>query len=46
MAKCIKNIKTKKIRRVSDKDASKLVIGGQWKYCPKSEYKLQKTADK
>lgn len=42
MAKCVKNKKTGKVRRVSDEEADRMVSGGNHKFCPKSEYKKQK----
>lgn len=41
MAKCIKNIKTDKIVRVSNEKARKMVDNKKYEYCPKSEYKRQ-----
>lgn len=38
--KCVK--KEGQIKRVSDKLAQDLVAGGDWKYCPKSEWKGSK----
>lgn len=42
--KCIKNPKTKKVRRVSNEDAQRLVDSGSV-YCPKWEWKEQKGID-
>lgn len=38
MAKCIKNVKTKEVKRVSNAKAQELVKKG-WEYISKNEYK-------
>jgi hypothetical protein len=37
--KTIKNLKTGKLQRVSDKEAQNLVGLSGWQYCPKNEWK-------
>jgi hypothetical protein len=39
--KCIKNVKTGDVIRVSDKQAS-ITVGREWSYAPKSEWKTPK----
>jgi hypothetical protein len=36
--KCLKNVKSGEVIRVSDKQAHQ-TVGNQWKYVPKSEWK-------
>jgi len=43
--KCIKNTKTGNITRVNDIQANKMV-GEQWSYVPKSEWKAQERPTK
>ena len=38
MAKCLKNIKTKEMVRVSNDEASKKFESGKWKYTDKNSY--------
>jgi len=38
--KCVKNIVDKKIRKVSDDEASMLVKSG-WVYCPRKDWKAE-----
>lgn len=37
--KCVKNVDTERIERVSDQLARKRVTAGTWKYIPKSQWK-------
>ena len=37
--KCVKNIVTDQVKRISDDDAYKLVSKGDWAWCPKKEWK-------
>lgn len=39
--KCVKNLSTSEIKRVSDNHATELVAKG-WSFVPKSEWKLQR----
>lgn len=39
--KCIKNVATNKIERVSNETAHTRVNSGKWNYIPKHEYKSQ-----
>ena len=41
MAKCIQNVKTDKVKRVSNNEAIEEVNSGKWKYIGKSIYKRQ-----
>lgn len=38
MAKCIQNIKTDEVKRISNDRAKELVKKGNWKYISKSDY--------
>ena len=40
--KCVRDLTTKRIMRVSDEYANDLVKHSGFKYCPKHEYKAQK----
>lgn len=37
--KCVKNVKTSEIVRVSEESADLKVSSGKWNYCSKSEWK-------
>jgi hypothetical protein len=39
MAKCIQNVKSDKVKRVSNQEANEQVDSGKWKYIGKSIYK-------
>ena len=41
MAKCVKHIKTKAIKRVSNQKAAEMIEKGKYKYCSKTEYRIQ-----
>lgn len=42
MAKCIQNIKSKEVKRVSNDRAKEMVKEGNWKYISKSDYWREK----
>jgi hypothetical protein len=37
--KCIRNINTKEVRRVSNEQAERQVATNNWMFCPKSDWK-------
>ena len=43
--KCVKNLKTGNVIRVDDKQAQQ-IVGSQWKYVPKTEWKVSVSAPK
>ena len=42
--KCVKNLSTNEIKRVSDDRAVELVSMGKWNFAPKKEWKAQRPA--
>lgn len=42
MAKCIQNVKSKEVKRVSNNRAKELVREGNWKYISKSDFQREK----
>lgn len=42
MAKCIQNIKSNEVKRVSNQRAKELVKDGNWKYISKSDFQREK----
>ena len=39
--KCVKNIKTEEIKRVSTMFADQMVASGQWMFVPRKEWKVK-----